>query len=111
MSGAVVTTGRAYTTSDIDYTVKACSSLTRPRCPVINASQVEAKGLKPFTSYYYQFNVCGASTRSPIGRTKTAPAEHDETPIGLAVYSCSNYPNGYFNAYGNAYVIRNHVTP
>ncbi|ERF68055.1 hypothetical protein EPUS_06445 [Endocarpon pusillum Z07020] len=83
MSGAVVTTGRAYTTSDIDYTV-------------------EAKGLEPFTSYYYQFNVCGAGTSSPIGRTKTAPAEHDETPIGLAVYSCSNYPTGYFNAYGNA---------
>lgn len=22
--------------------------------------------------------------------------------VGLAVFSCSNYPNGYFNAYGNA---------
>ena len=38
-----------------------------------------------------------------MGRTKTAPAEDDgTTPIGIAVFSCSNYPNGYFNAYGNA---------
>ena len=28
--------------------------------------------------------------------------EDSEQPIGLAVYSCSNYPNGYFNAYGNS---------
>jgi len=37
-----------------------------------------------------------------VGRTKTAPAENSETPLGLAIYSCSNFPNGYFNAYGNA---------
>lgn len=78
--------GRAYTTSDIDYTVK-----------------VEAKGLAPFTTYYYRFNVCGSSNQSPIGRTKTSPTEDDDTTqLGLAVFSCSNYPTGYFNAYGNA---------
>lgn len=38
-----------------------------------------------------------------MGRTKTSPAADDDiTNIGLAVFSCSNYPNGYFNAYGNA---------
>lgn len=64
---------------------------------------MEATGLKPFTTYYYQFTVCGSSKSSPVGRTKTAPAEDDiSTPIGLAVFSCSNFPNGYFNAYGNA---------
>ncbi|THZ24541.1 hypothetical protein D6C89_04862 [Aureobasidium pullulans] len=66
----VVDHGTAYTTSDIDFTIK-----------------VEAKKLRPFTTYYYQFTQCGTTYRSPIG---------------LAVYSCSNYPNGYFNAYGNA---------
>ncbi|KAF2463085.1 uncharacterized protein BDR25DRAFT_329916 [Lindgomyces ingoldianus] len=82
----VVDRGTAYTTSDIDYTVK-----------------VEAKKLTPFTQYYYQFTVCGSSNKSPLGRTKTAPAVNDDiSNIGLAVYSCSNYPNGYFNAYGNA---------
>ena len=47
--------GKAYTSSDIDYTVK-----------------VEAGGLEPYTTYYYQFTVCGSEVKSPIGRTKTA---------------------------------------
>ncbi|KAF5861407.1 hypothetical protein ETB97_000286 [Aspergillus alliaceus] len=81
----VVDKGRAYTTSDIDYTLK-----------------VEATGLKPFTTYWYQFQICNSNITSPIGRTKTAPGPDDATEeIKLAVYSCSNYPSGYFNAYGN----------
>lgn len=56
------------------------------------ASKVEAKNLQPFTTYYYQFNVCGSAKRSPLGRTKTSPTPDDGTSeIGLAVYSCSNY--------------------
>ncbi|KAJ4315322.1 hypothetical protein N0V94_006018 [Neodidymelliopsis sp. IMI 364377] len=86
ITGGVVSNGKAYTTSDIDYTVK-----------------VEAKGLSPYTTYYYRFNVCGSSKQSPIGRTKTSPTEDDDTTeLSLAVFSCSNYPSGYFNAYGNA---------
>ncbi|KAF2461987.1 PhoD-like phosphatase-domain-containing protein [Lineolata rhizophorae] len=81
----IVNTGRVFTSSDIDYTVK-----------------VEATSLDPFTTYYYQFNVCGSSNASPIGRTKTTPLPEDDTAqVGLAVYSCSNYPFGFFNAYGN----------
>ncbi|OTB01003.1 hypothetical protein M426DRAFT_323788 [Hypoxylon sp. CI-4A] len=82
----VVDSGIAYTSSDIDYTVK-----------------VEAKKLKSSTTYYYQFNVCNSDNTSPIGRTKTIPAADDEVsdPVRLAVYSCSNYPFGFFNAYGN----------
>ncbi|KAF2275289.1 uncharacterized protein EI97DRAFT_82702 [Westerdykella ornata] len=83
---SVVTKGTAYTTSDIDYTVK-----------------VEATGLAPFTTYYYRFTVCGSTNRSPVGRMKTSPGPDDNvSKIGFAVFSCSNYPNGYFNAYGNA---------
>jgi len=82
----VVTSGKAYTSSDIDYTVK-----------------VEAGGLEPFTQYYYQFCVCGSSTTSPVGRTKTAPTSDDDlAAVSVAVFSCSNYPNGFFNSYGNA---------
>lgn len=68
--------GTAYTSSDIDYTVK-----------------VEAKKLQPFTTYYYQFNVCGSDNVSPVGRTKTIPSKDAkvDTPIRLAVYSCSNF--------------------
>ncbi|KAI1203031.1 alkaline phosphatase-like protein [Nemania serpens] len=84
--GPTVASGKAYTTSDIDYTVK-----------------VEAAGLRPFTTYNYQFGICGSDAKSPLGRTKTAPAANAHvSEINLAVFSCSNYPNGYFNAYGNA---------
>ncbi|KAK3314394.1 alkaline phosphatase-like protein [Apodospora peruviana] len=82
-----VSKGTAYTTSDIDFTVK-----------------VEAKGLKSFVVYNYQFTVCGSNNTSPVGRTKTSPAADANVvdDLKLAVFSCSNYPNGYFNAYGNA---------
>ena len=67
--------GTVYTSSDIDYTVK-----------------VEAQNLRPFTTYYYQFSVCGSDAKSPVGRTKTAPRANDDVRgINLAVYSCSNY--------------------
>jgi len=34
---------------------------------------------------------------------KTSPDHDDQVSnIGLAVFSCSNYPIGYFNAYENA---------
>jgi hypothetical protein len=101
-----VTDGKAYTSSDIDYTVK-----------------VEAKDLRAFTSYYYQFSVCDSDVKSPIGRTKTAPAADDDvSSLGVAVFSCANFPTGehsnyvllfqrilwadclqgFFNAYGNS---------
>ncbi|EME85270.1 uncharacterized protein MYCFIDRAFT_150372 [Pseudocercospora fijiensis CIRAD86] len=81
----VESSGRAYTSSDIDYTVK-----------------VEASNLTAWTRYYYQFNICGSDKKSPLGRTKTTPDENDYvSKVGLAVYSCSNFPFGFFNAYGN----------
>ncbi|PHH60874.1 hypothetical protein CDD81_1079 [Ophiocordyceps australis] len=86
LPGHAVAAGQTYTTSDIDYTVK-----------------VEAKGLTPHTQYLYQFTICGTKTKSPLGRTKTAPRPDDDvSSLSFAVFSCSNYPNGYFNAYGNA---------
>ncbi|KAK3390794.1 alkaline phosphatase-like protein [Podospora didyma] len=82
----IVSNGTVFTTSDIDFTLK-----------------VEAKSLKPFTIYNYQFSICGSNKSSPVGRTKTSPTADDDTKeINLAVFSCSNYPGGYFNAYGNA---------
>jgi alkaline phosphatase D len=69
---------------------------------ILTVQQVEAKNLKPYTAYYYQFNVCNSDNTSPLGRTKTTPrADDDLTKVGIAVYSCSNYPFGFFNAYGN----------
>jgi len=71
----IVSKGNAYTTSDIDFTVK-----------------VEAKGLQPFKTYNYQFTVCNSNNNSPVGRTKTSPAaDFDLQELRLAVFSCSNY--------------------
>lgn len=54
--------------------------------------QVEAKGLRPLTDYTYQFTVCGSDNKSPLGKTKTAPAEDDDvSELSFAVFSCSNY--------------------
>ena len=37
-----------------------------------------------------------------MGKTKTIPTTTDDNAkISLAVYSCSNFPFGFFNAYGN----------
>ena len=70
---------------------------------MLTFNKIEAKNLIAFTQYYYQFNVCNSFNMSPLGRTKTSPNENDEvSKISLAVFSCSNWQNGYFNAYGNA---------
>ena len=54
--------------------------------------QVEAKGLRPFTSYFYQFSVCDSDNKSPLGRMKTAPRDQDRVDeINFAVFSCGNY--------------------
>lgn len=68
----------------------------------LSVSQVEATGLQPFTQYYYQFTVCNSNNKSPVGRTKTTPNANDKTAaVSVAVYSCSNYNFGFFNAFGN----------
>ncbi len=75
----LIATGDSQTGPDRDFTVK-----------------VDAAGLEAGLSYFYRFIVDGVT--SPVGRTRTLP------PAGvaqarLAVVSCSNYPQGYFNVY------------
>lgn len=63
-------------------------------------AKVTVDGLKPGTVYWYRFVAPDGST-SPVGRTKTLPVG-PVSRFGLAVFSCSNLPYGYFNAYGHA---------
>lgn len=51
----------------------------------------------------YQFNICDSDNKSPLGRTKTVPRKNDKLKqnVKIAVFSCSNHPFGFFNAYGN----------
>ena len=58
--------------------------------------KLDVSGLAPDTSYYFGFSSQGE--RSVVGRTRTLPVEGVEQ-VRLAVTSCANYPQGYFNAY------------
>ena len=58
--------------------------------------KVDATGLNPGLTYYYQFEARGV--KSPIGRTRTLPVGRVDR-LRLAFASCANYPHGYFNAY------------
>ena len=57
-----------------------------------------ADGLAPDAAYFYRFLVDGE--RSPVGRTRTAPAPQ-ALPRGLrfGMVSCTNWQAGYFAAY------------
>ena len=75
----VVTRTQVETGAARDYTVK-----------------IDATGLEPGTTYYYRFDANGE--QSPIGRTKTLP-RLNVSRVRLGVVSCSNLPQGFFNAY------------
>ena len=75
----VVANGSFSTDSTKDFTVK-----------------IDVTGLNPNTFYYYEFEHNGAY--SLVGRTKTLPVGNVNN-MRLAVVSCSDLENGYFNAY------------
>lgn len=74
----IIQSGEVSADAGNDYTVK-----------------VDIQGLDPATTYYYQF--IEGDNKSPVGKTKTTPAESDEN-IQLAVVSCTDYSAGYYNA-------------
>jgi alkaline phosphatase D len=63
-------------------------------------AKITVDGLRPGTVYWYRF-VAPDGGKSPVGRTKTLPVG-PAARFGLAVFSCSNLPYGWFNAYGHA---------
>lgn len=81
----VVATGTVQTGASRDFTVK-----------------VVPEGLTPATRYTYEFIVptSGGDVTSPTGTTKTTATAESEAPVRFAVVSCSNWPFGFFNAYG-----------
>ena len=78
----IVASGSFSTDASEDFTVK-----------------VIAEGLEAGAEYFYRFST-GDQT-SDIGRTKTL-ATSDVSQVDLAVFSCANYPAGFFGAYGAA---------
>lgn len=59
-----------------------------------------AGGLEPGRWYHYRF-IDAAGRYSPVGRTRTLPQGATER-FKLGVFSCSNLPFGWFNAYAHA---------
>lgn len=78
----IVAKGDASATAAKDFTVK-----------------VDGTGLKPATTYHYRFKAYAA--QSTAGRTRTLPTG-SVSQVKLAVFSCANYPAGYFNVYADA---------
>jgi alkaline phosphatase D len=77
----VVARGTARASAERDRTVK-----------------VDAGRLQPYTTYWYAFEAAGV--RSPVGRTRTAPAAGQAVErLRFAVATCAKYDAGYFNAY------------
>lgn len=79
----IVQSGRASATADTGFTVK-----------------VDATGLSAGNTYYFRF-IDDAGVVSRVGTTRTLP-KSDATSVKLAVFSCSLYSAGYFNAYDAA---------
>ncbi|MEI8028667.1 MAG: alkaline phosphatase D family protein [Comamonadaceae bacterium] len=79
----VVRTGRVQTTEAASFTAK-----------------VDVTGLTAGASYFYRF-VDDAGVVSTVGTTRTLPAAN-ATAVKLAVFSCTLYSEGFFNAYDAA---------
>ncbi len=60
--------------------------------------KVDVMGLTPGQRYFYRFK--HGDTVSETGQTNTLPSTTDK--IKLAVFSCANYPAGYFHVYADA---------
>ena len=59
-----------------------------------------ARGLEPGQWYFYRF-IAPSGAKSDIGRTRTLPVGKVDR-FRIAVFTCSNYGFGWFNAYGHA---------
>ena len=89
-----VATDNAFTTSSVvasGYTIASASTNF--------TAKVDATGLEAGKTYFYRFKA--GSTTSPVGKTRTLPAS-TATEVKFAVFSCANYPEGFFHVYGLA---------
>ena len=80
---SVVSSGKVSAVKEAGFTVK-----------------VDATGLAANTEYFYRF-VAPNGSISAVGRARTLPVG-SVAEVKLAVFSCSDYPAGYFNAYDAA---------
>ena len=89
-----VATDNAFTTSSV-----VASGVTIASASTNFTAKVDATGLEAGKTYFYRF--IAGSTTSPVGKTRTLPAS-TATEVKFAVFSCANYPEGFFHVYGLA---------
>ncbi len=65
-----------------------------------HTARITLAGLEPGRWYYYRF-IAPDGTLSPVGRTRTLPVGA-VSRFGIGLFSCSNLPFGWFNAYAHA---------
>ncbi len=65
--------------------------------------KVDITNLAEDTKYYYRFS--SGENISTTGAMKTL-SSGDVAQVKMAVFSCANYPNGYFNAYTEASMLQ-----
>ncbi|MBY0335806.1 MAG: alkaline phosphatase D family protein [Acetobacteraceae bacterium] len=61
---------------------------------------VELAGLPAGRMFFYRFTAMGA--RSPVGRTRTAPAPDAAVPVRFLNAGCQNWEHGHFTAWRHA---------
>ncbi len=96
--GAVKLKAEISKTEDFAKIVSGGEQITGPWRD--HTAKITVDGLEPGTSYFYRF-VAPDGSFSPVGRTRTLPAGNVGR-FGIAIFSCSNMPFGFFNAYGHA---------
>ncbi len=85
---------------DIDFATAAASGEALASPARDCCAKAMATGLKPGRWYYYRF-IAPSGETSQIGRTRTLPVGK-VAKFRLAVFSCSNFAFGRFNAYAHA---------
>ncbi len=85
--------------SDAGFAAIVASGTATARAASDFCVKVDATGLAAATRYWYRFKAYAAV--STVGRAKTLPAG-SVAQVKLAVFSCANYPTGYFNVYAEA---------
>ncbi|WNG38697.1 metallophosphatase [Archangium violaceum] len=66
-----------------------------------HALKVKVANLKPRTTYYYRFiyEQDGKRYASPVGRTRTAPAQGEDVPVRFVFASCQDFIGRYYNTW------------
>jgi|TARA_X000001388_G_scaffold74398_2_gene67375 alkaline phosphatase D len=85
--------------SDAAFTDVVSSGVVEAKATHDFTVKVDVSGLQPASKYFYRFK--SANNVSPVGETRTLP-EADVSKVTFGIFSCSNYPAGFFTPYMEA---------